>query len=208
MQTQVPSSDALFASKLRSSRSLIHHQRRQQKHNADQNQRGATGHANLKAVVDASNHLGSAARRSLKPMFPKTTTVVAATACTIPVCRLQLAPKLDSERPISSFPLPFFDNPGQLEDEVYEFVSRTPNGAAFKVAQTVTMWSCCNEDEWSPGCILIAPAAFGRVVDRSTHQLALNTRSLAHDVYPDSDLESPCSDFMTPTALRRGRLMV
>ncbi|KAF5342608.1 hypothetical protein D9611_001403 [Ephemerocybe angulata] len=48
-------------------------------------------------------------------------------------------------------------HPGHLEDEVYEFVSRTPNGAAFKVVQTVTMWSCCNEDEWSPGCILIEP---------------------------------------------------
>lgn len=48
-------------------------------------------------------------------------------------------------------------HPGHLEDDAYEFVSRTPNGAAFKVVQKVTMWSCCNEDELSPGCILIAP---------------------------------------------------
>ena len=95
---------------------------------------------------------------------------------------------------------------GHLEDEVYEFVSRTPNGAAFKVVQTVTMWSCCNEDEWSPGCILITPA-----FDRDSGKLApLDTRSWSRkdvDVYPDdSDLELPySSDLLTPVSPVRGR---
>ncbi|KAJ2918470.1 hypothetical protein MD484_g1949, partial [Candolleomyces efflorescens] len=110
-------------------------------------------------------------------------------------------------------------HPGHLEDEVYEFVSRTPNGAAFKVVRTVTMWSCCNEDEWSPGCILIAPT-FGMEPDKiarphdhvgsklESSQGA--TRSLAmvadEDVYPDSELESPEDDHLvTPIAPRRVR---
>lgn len=104
---------------------------------------------------------------------------------------------------------------GHLEDEVYEFVSRTPNGAAFKVVQTVTMWSCCNEDEWSPGCILITPA-FDRDTDLgsslSMHNgklTPLDIRPLPQDdVYPDSDLESPySSDPLTPISPVRGRSM-
>ncbi|TEB18584.1 hypothetical protein FA13DRAFT_1745588 [Coprinellus micaceus] len=99
-------------------------------------------------------------------------------------------------------------HPGHLEDEVYEFVSRTPNGAASKVVQTVTMWNCCNEDEWSPGCILIAPA-----FDRDPGRLALlDMRSCLRkdpDVYPDdSDLESPyTSDLLTPVSPVRGQSM-
>lgn len=109
---------------------------------------------------------------------------------------------------------------GRLEDEVYEFVSRTPNGAAFKVVQTVTMWSCCNEDEWSPGCILIAPTFGGRsssspkIAGADTSNSKPRSRKLPpldmkastlpyDDVYPDSELESPGSDLMTPLALRR-----
>ncbi|TFK21936.1 hypothetical protein FA15DRAFT_57326 [Coprinopsis marcescibilis] len=44
-------------------------------------------------------------------------------------------------------------HPGQMQDEAYEFISRTPGGAAFKVVQTITMWNCCDGDEWSPGCV-------------------------------------------------------
>ncbi|KAJ3542368.1 hypothetical protein NMY22_g3532 [Coprinellus aureogranulatus] len=102
-------------------------------------------------------------------------------------------------------------HPGHLEDEVYEFVSRTPNGAAFKVIQTVTMWSCCNEDEWSEGCILITPT-FDRDTEMGSHphsgKLApLDTRPLPEDdVFPDSDLESPySSDLLTPVSPLRGR---
>ena len=63
------------------------------------------------------------------------------------------------------------------------------------------MWSCCNEDEWSPGCILITPA-----FDRDAGKLApLDMKSLLWkdvDVYPDdSDLESPySSDLLTPVS--------
>ncbi|RXW25553.1 hypothetical protein EST38_g372 [Candolleomyces aberdarensis] len=108
-------------------------------------------------------------------------------------------------------------HPGHLEDEVYEFVSRTPNGAAFKVVQTVTMWSCCNEDEWSPGCILIAPT-FGTEADKIARPQdhggskleSLNaTRALVvadDDVYPDSELELSEDDHLvTPIAPRRVR---
>jgi hypothetical protein len=46
---------------------------------------------------------------------------------------------------------------GHVQDEVYEFLSRTPEGRSFKVVRTITMWSCCDEDAWSPGCVA-APA--------------------------------------------------
>ncbi|KAF9048786.1 hypothetical protein BJ165DRAFT_1402654 [Panaeolus papilionaceus] len=44
-------------------------------------------------------------------------------------------------------------HPGNLEEEVYEFLSRSPDQVAFKVVRTITMWSCCDEDELSPGCM-------------------------------------------------------
>jgi hypothetical protein len=46
---------------------------------------------------------------------------------------------------------------GDLEEEVYEFLSRTPEGHSVNVVRTLTMWSCCDEDEWTPGCAT-APA--------------------------------------------------
>jgi hypothetical protein len=46
---------------------------------------------------------------------------------------------------------------GNLEEEVYEFLSRTPEGHSVNVVRTLTMWSCCDEDEWTPGCAT-APA--------------------------------------------------
>lgn len=48
-------------------------------------------------------------------------------------------------------------HPGNLEEEVYEFLSRTPEGHSVNVVRTLTMWSCCDEDEWTPGCAT-APA--------------------------------------------------
>ena len=41
---------------------------------------------------------------------------------------------------------------GYLKEEVYEFLSRTPEGRSLNVARTITMWSCCDEDAWTPGC--------------------------------------------------------
>ncbi|GLB44897.1 hypothetical protein LshimejAT787_1802340 [Lyophyllum shimeji] len=43
-------------------------------------------------------------------------------------------------------------HPGRLEEEVYEFPSRTPEGRSFQVRRKITMWSCCDEDALSPGC--------------------------------------------------------
>ncbi|KAG5653644.1 hypothetical protein H0H81_011746 [Sphagnurus paluster] len=47
-------------------------------------------------------------------------------------------------------------HPGRLEEEIYEFPSRTPEGHAFQVRRKITMWSCCDEDARSPG--YLAPA--------------------------------------------------
>ncbi|KAF5379783.1 hypothetical protein D9615_005702 [Tricholomella constricta] len=43
-------------------------------------------------------------------------------------------------------------HPGRLEEEIYEFPSRTPEGRAFQVRRKITMWTCCGEDARSPGC--------------------------------------------------------
>jgi len=51
---------------------------------------------------------------------------------------------------------------GRLEEEVYEFVSRTPEGRSFKVLRKIKMWSCCDEDAQSVGCVS-APAHVGSV---------------------------------------------
>ncbi|PPQ88474.1 hypothetical protein CVT25_011920 [Psilocybe cyanescens] len=71
---------------------------------------------------------------------------------------------------------------GHLEDEVYEFLSRTPDDVAFNVVRTISMWSCCDEDEWSPGCVAAPsyPLPEG-------HQPGIV--SFSDDVFPDSDLE-------------------
>jgi len=70
---------------------------------------------------------------------------------------------------------------------VYEFLSRTPEEVAFKVVRTITMWSCCDEDEWSPGCV-VAPS-YG--VNPGGHERdQQGIAEFAHsDVFPDSDLE-------------------
>jgi len=69
---------------------------------------------------------------------------------------------------------------------VYEFLSRTPEEVAFKVVRTITMWSCCDEDEWSPGCV-VAPYGMNPADHKRNHQgIAEFTHS---DVFPDSDLE-------------------
>ncbi|KAJ3787188.1 hypothetical protein GGU10DRAFT_331746 [Lentinula aff. detonsa] len=43
-------------------------------------------------------------------------------------------------------------HPGHLEDEMFEFMSKTPEGRIFKVLKSVSMWSCCEEDPGSIGC--------------------------------------------------------
>ncbi|KIM39376.1 hypothetical protein M413DRAFT_447304 [Hebeloma cylindrosporum] len=78
-------------------------------------------------------------------------------------------------------------HPGHLEEEVYEFLSRTPEEVAFKVVRTITMWSCCDEDEWSPGCV-VAPSYGVSLADHERDQQGMG--EFAHsDVFPDSDLE-------------------
>lgn len=43
-------------------------------------------------------------------------------------------------------------HPGHLKEEAYEFLSRTPEGRTLNVVRAITMWSCCDEDAWTPGC--------------------------------------------------------
>ncbi|KAF8071643.1 hypothetical protein FPV67DRAFT_1778836 [Lyophyllum atratum] len=43
-------------------------------------------------------------------------------------------------------------HPGRLEEEIYEFPTRTPEGRTFQVRRKIMMWSCCDEDARSPGC--------------------------------------------------------
>ncbi|KAE9402517.1 hypothetical protein BT96DRAFT_548463 [Gymnopus androsaceus JB14] len=45
-----------------------------------------------------------------------------------------------------------FYHPGQLDDEVFEFLSQTPEGRSFKILKTISMWSCCEEEPGSIGC--------------------------------------------------------
>ncbi|KAJ7116529.1 hypothetical protein C8R44DRAFT_879895 [Mycena epipterygia] len=43
-------------------------------------------------------------------------------------------------------------HPGHLEDDVFEFLSRTPEGRALKIRRTLVMWTCCTEAPQAPGC--------------------------------------------------------
>ncbi|KAF8150911.1 hypothetical protein B0H34DRAFT_801820 [Crassisporium funariophilum] len=77
-------------------------------------------------------------------------------------------------------------HPGQLEEEVYEFLSASPEDVAFKVVRTITMWSCCDEEEWSPGC-MAASHDFTKPEHDSERE---GIMEFSHpDVFPDSDLE-------------------
>ena len=105
---------------------------------------------------------------------------------TTQVCVVPLNHVIDAERCVV----------GHLENEVYEFLSRTPDGLAFKVVRTITMWSCCDEDQWSPGCVAIpAHASDGGIGRRSSE-------SFLPDVFPDSDLEVYGDHTTTPKTAR------
>ncbi|CAA7266804.1 unnamed protein product [Cyclocybe aegerita] len=81
----------------------------------------------------------------------------------------------------------FAYHPGHLEEETYEFLSRTPDDVTFQVVRTITMWSCCDEDEQSPGCMTVP--AFPLPMS-SDHQSSVCSIEFSHpDVFPDSDLE-------------------
>lgn len=70
---------------------------------------------------------------------------------------------------------------------MYEFLSQTSEEVAFKVVRTIAMWSCCDEDEWSPGCV--AAPSYG--LKPADHEMdGKSIAEFAHsDVFPDSDLE-------------------
>ena len=74
---------------------------------------------------------------------------------------------------------------GNLEDVVYEFLSGVPDDMTHKV-RTLRMWSCCDEDEWSPGCMgaAMVPAQY-----KVEHDDRYDTITSPDDVFPDSDLE-------------------
>ncbi|KAJ7075171.1 hypothetical protein B0H15DRAFT_867753 [Mycena belliarum] len=43
-------------------------------------------------------------------------------------------------------------HPGQLEDSVFEFLSRTPEGRPLRIRRTLVMWTCCAEAPQALGC--------------------------------------------------------
>jgi len=73
-------------------------------------------------------------------------------------------------------------HPGRLEEEVYEFISVLPDET--HVVRKVTMWTCCDEDEWSPGC-MSAALAFPLQFKHGNGPIELPHA----DVFPDSDIE-------------------
>lgn len=91
---------------------------------------------------------------------------------------------------------------GRLDEEVYEFLQRTDDEVTYNVVRTIAMWSCCNEDECSPGCVMAPsfPLPGG-------HQL--DVVNFSHpDVFPDSDLEQsyegePTLRMVAPVMLTR-----
>ena len=70
---------------------------------------------------------------------------------------------------------------------MYEFLPQTPHQAAFSEIRTIKMWSCCDEDEWSPGC---------RLSNSYMHRLQSDphVELSQQDVLPDSDLERQGED--------------
>lgn len=86
---------------------------------------------------------------------------------------------------------------------MYEFLSRTPEEVAFKVVRTIAMWSCCDEDEWSPGCV-VAPSYALNPVDHERDQQGM--AEFAHsDIFPDSDLEQSCERILRDPFARSSR---
>ncbi|KAJ6468333.1 hypothetical protein C8R45DRAFT_467394 [Mycena sanguinolenta] len=43
-------------------------------------------------------------------------------------------------------------HPGHLEERVFEFLSRTPEGRPLTIRRTLAMWTCCAEDYQTVGC--------------------------------------------------------
>ncbi|KAF8969100.1 hypothetical protein BDZ97DRAFT_1915466 [Flammula alnicola] len=84
----------------------------------------------------------------------------------------------------------FAYHPGHLDEEVYEFLSRTADEAAFKVVRTIAMWSCCDEDEWSPGCAVVP---YANPADHERDERIM-IEFFHPDVLPDSDLERGYED--------------
>jgi len=75
-----------------------------------------------------------------------------------------------------------YHHPGHLEEDIYEFISVFPEQTPH-VVRTISMWTCCDDDEWSPGCVK-APAAYPWQLEHCGHHGDSHL-----DIFPDSDLE-------------------
>ncbi|KAJ7690106.1 hypothetical protein B0H17DRAFT_1201894 [Mycena rosella] len=42
-------------------------------------------------------------------------------------------------------------HPGHIEDDMFEFLSRTPEGRELRISRTLAMWTCCAEAPQMPG---------------------------------------------------------
>jgi len=83
-------------------------------------------------------------------------------------------------------PMTCVHHTGKLEEETYEFISRTPEGLfAPPVCQRIAMWSCCDEDAWSPGCASVSRHAYP---EDSLDVVGLENQVTRHS---DSSSEAP-----------------
>lgn len=80
---------------------------------------------------------------------------------------------------------------GHLDEEVYEFLPRMPHKAVLSDMRIIKMWTCCDEDEWSPGCRRAASYISDNNKHDSPHDIGLTHDD---DVFPDSDLERHCNE--------------
>ncbi|KAF5358814.1 hypothetical protein D9758_008549 [Tetrapyrgos nigripes] len=61
-------------------------------------------------------------------------------------------------------------HPGHLEEEVFDFMSMSPTGLRLTFSKTISMWSCCEDDAESRGCV-VAPG----------HATSVHHSSCVHD---------------------------
>ncbi|KAF9546970.1 hypothetical protein CPC08DRAFT_648885 [Agrocybe pediades] len=111
-------------------------------------------------------------------------------------------------------------HPGTLEEDVYEFLSCTSDKGTCNAFRTVTIWSCCDDDEFSPGCVYLpAPNTGGQ---ESGEEAVVNHSNLKgvypntfepsdsnesdSDVFPDSDSDRQYgADFLAPRSRSRSK---
>jgi len=76
------------------------------------------------------------------------------------------------------------------------------------------MWTCCDEDEWSPGCVRASACSISGDSNHNDEnprppatEIELTPQSQSDlDVYPDTDLEQQYGDIFVPTPSKKEQL--